>query len=144
MDLEWNGVVLTISDRVSKGEAEDRSGPILAEGLKANGAGWVVQDKCSVDGAKVRSIVEHWEIRDADLLLLIGGLFIVETGSVILQRAYFKATKGKRIFLMTPIHHHFELKGWQEVTIVVRFWIIAGLFVVTGVGAFYGEWLLRQ
>jgi len=78
------------------------------------------------------------------LLLLIGGLFIIETGSVILQRAYFKATKGKRIFLMTPIHHHFELKGWQEVTIVVRFWIIAGLFVVAGVGAFYGEWLLRQ
>ncbi|WP_025133672.1 phospho-N-acetylmuramoyl-pentapeptide-transferase [Leucobacter sp. PH1c] len=78
------------------------------------------------------------------LLVLIGGLFIIETGSVIVQRLYFKATKGKRIFLMSPIHHHFELKGWAEVTVVVRFWIIAGLFVVAGVGAFYGEWLLQQ
>ncbi|MFT4231567.1 MAG: phospho-N-acetylmuramoyl-pentapeptide-transferase [Leucobacter sp.] len=78
------------------------------------------------------------------LLVLIGGLFIVETGSVILQRLYFKATKGRRIFLMSPIHHHFELKGWAEVTVVVRFWIIAGLFAITGVGAFYGEWLLQQ
>lgn len=78
------------------------------------------------------------------LLLLIGGLFIVETGSVILQRAYFKVTKGKRIFKMSPIHHHFELKGWAETTVVVRFWIVAGLFVIAGIGAFYGEWLLQQ
>ncbi len=78
------------------------------------------------------------------LLILLGGLFIIESGSVILQRAYFKVTRGKRIFLMSPIHHHFELKGWAEVTVVVRFWVIAGLFVVTGVGAFYGEWLLQQ
>ena len=78
------------------------------------------------------------------LLVLIGGLFIIETGSVILQRLYFKVTKGRRIFLMSPIHHHFELKGWAEVTVVVRFWIIAGLFVIAGVGAFYGEWLLQQ
>lgn len=78
------------------------------------------------------------------LLVLLGGLFIIETGSVILQRLYFKATKGRRIFLMSPIHHHFELKGWAEVTIVVRFWIIAGLFAVVGIGAFYAEWLLRQ
>jgi phospho-N-acetylmuramoyl-pentapeptide-transferase len=75
------------------------------------------------------------------LLLLIGALFVIETGSVIVQRAYFKATGGKRIFLMSPIHHHFELKGWAEVTIVVRFWIIAGGFVAAGVGAFYFEWL---
>ncbi|WP_336659207.1 phospho-N-acetylmuramoyl-pentapeptide-transferase [Leucobacter sp. USHLN153] len=78
------------------------------------------------------------------LLVLIGGLFIIETGSVILQRLYFKVTHGKRIFLMSPIHHHFELKGWAEVTVVVRFWIIAALFVIVGVGAFYGEWLLQQ
>ncbi|WP_394552148.1 phospho-N-acetylmuramoyl-pentapeptide-transferase [Agromyces sp. MMS24-JH15] len=75
------------------------------------------------------------------LLLLIGGLFVIETGSVIVQRAYFKVTRGKRIFLMSPIHHHFELKGWAEVTIVVRFWIIAGLLAAAGVGAFYFEWL---
>lgn len=78
------------------------------------------------------------------LLLLIGGLFIIEAGSVIVQRMYFKVTKGRRIFLMSPIHHHFELKGWAEVTVVVRFWMIAGLFVVVGVGAFYAEWLLQQ
>jgi len=75
------------------------------------------------------------------LLVLIGGLFVIESGSVIVQRAYFKVTRGKRIFLMSPIHHHFELKGWAEVTVVVRFWIIGGLLVSAGVGTFYLEWL---
>lgn len=76
------------------------------------------------------------------LLLLIGGLFVIVTGSVILQRIYFKITKGKRIFLMSPLHHHFELKGWAEVTVVVRFWIIAGLCVSAGIGFFYLEWIV--
>jgi phospho-N-acetylmuramoyl-pentapeptide-transferase len=75
------------------------------------------------------------------LLVLIGGLFVIVTGSVILQRAYFKVTKGKRIFLMSPLHHHFELKGWAEITVVVRFWIIAGLSVLAGIGLFYLEWI---
>ncbi|NQX28734.1 phospho-N-acetylmuramoyl-pentapeptide-transferase [Microbacteriaceae bacterium VKM Ac-2854] len=75
------------------------------------------------------------------LVILIGGLFVIVAGSVILQRAYFKITKGKRIFLMSPLHHHFELKGWAEVTVVVRFWIIAGILVAAGVGLFYLEWL---
>jgi phospho-N-acetylmuramoyl-pentapeptide-transferase len=75
------------------------------------------------------------------LLVLIGGLFVIVTGSVILQRAYFKLTKGKRIFLMSPLHHHFELKGWAEITVVVRFWIIAGLSVLAGIGLFYLEWI---
>ncbi|MCP2032751.1 phospho-N-acetylmuramoyl-pentapeptide-transferase [Okibacterium sp. HSC-33S16] len=77
------------------------------------------------------------------LLVLIGGLFVIETGSVIVQRAYFKITHGKRIFRMSPIHHHFELKGWAEVTVVVRFWIVGGLLVAAGVGTFYLEWILR-
>jgi len=77
------------------------------------------------------------------LLLPIGGIFVIVTGSVILQRVYFKLTKGKRIFLMSPLHHHFELKGWAEVTVVVRFWIIAGLCVLGGIGLFYAEWLKR-
>jgi phospho-N-acetylmuramoyl-pentapeptide-transferase len=82
------------------------------------------------------------------LLVLIGGLFLVVTGSVIIQRAYFKATKwrfgqGRRVFLMSPLQHHFELKGWAEITIVVRFWIIAALFVAAGVGSFYLEWVSR-
>lgn len=75
------------------------------------------------------------------LLVLIGGLFVIITGQVIVQRIYFKATKGKRIWKSSPYHHHFEMKGWPEVTIVVRFWIIAGLFVGAGVGVFYLEWL---
>ncbi|WP_166984558.1 phospho-N-acetylmuramoyl-pentapeptide-transferase [Canibacter zhoujuaniae] len=76
------------------------------------------------------------------LLIVLGGLFLMEAGSVILQRLYFKATGGKRIFLMSPIHHHFELKGWKEVTIVVRFWIIAGALVLVGVALFYAEWVV--
>jgi phospho-N-acetylmuramoyl-pentapeptide-transferase len=75
------------------------------------------------------------------LLVLVGGLFVIVTGSVILQRAYFKITKGKRIFLMSPLHHHFELKGWAEITVVVRFWIISGLSVLAGIGLFYLEWI---
>ncbi|MEQ1736189.1 MAG: phospho-N-acetylmuramoyl-pentapeptide-transferase, partial [Rhodoglobus sp.] len=77
------------------------------------------------------------------LLVLIGGLFLIVTGSVILQRAYFKISRGRRIFLMSPLHHHFELKGWAEVTVVVRFWLIAALFVAAGVGVFYLEWVSR-
>jgi phospho-N-acetylmuramoyl-pentapeptide-transferase len=75
------------------------------------------------------------------LLLLIGGLFVMITASVILQVGYFKATKGKRVFRMAPLQHHFELLGWAEITIVVRFWILCGLFVVTGMGIFYWEWV---
>jgi phospho-N-acetylmuramoyl-pentapeptide-transferase len=75
------------------------------------------------------------------LLLLIGGLFVIITASVILQVGYFKATKGKRIFRMAPLQHHFELLGWAEITIVVRFWILSGLFVLAGMGAFYYEWV---
>ncbi|CAN5493569.1 phospho-N-acetylmuramoyl-pentapeptide-transferase [soil metagenome] len=82
------------------------------------------------------------------LLVLIGGLFLVVTGSVIVQRGYFKLTKwrygqGRRVFLMSPLQHHFELKGWAEITIVVRFWIIAALFVAAGIGSFYLEWVSR-
>jgi phospho-N-acetylmuramoyl-pentapeptide-transferase len=69
------------------------------------------------------------------LLPILGGIFVMETLSVILQTTYFKYTKkrygeGKRLFLMAPIHHHFEKKGWKEPKIVVRFWIIAILLAV--------------
>jgi phospho-N-acetylmuramoyl-pentapeptide-transferase len=77
------------------------------------------------------------------LLIIIGGLFLIDTGSVIVQRAYFKITHGRRIFLMSPIHHHFELKGWAEVTVVVRFWLISAMFVALGIGLFYTEWITR-
>jgi phospho-N-acetylmuramoyl-pentapeptide-transferase len=77
------------------------------------------------------------------LLLLIGGLFVIITLSVIIQVLYFKATGGKRFFRMAPLQHHFELKGWGEVTIVVRFWIIAGLSVAAGLGLFYAQWVAK-
>ncbi|BCT75936.1 phospho-N-acetylmuramoyl-pentapeptide-transferase [Sinomonas cyclohexanicum] len=75
------------------------------------------------------------------LLVIIGGLFMLITLSVILQVGYFKATKGKRLFKMAPLQHHFELKGWAEVTVVVRFWILAGLCVAAGLAIFYAEWV---
>ncbi len=75
------------------------------------------------------------------LVVILGGLFVTITLSVIIQVASFKST-GKRVFRMAPLQHHFELLGWQEVTIVIRFWIIAGLFVALGLGLFYAEWVV--
>jgi phospho-N-acetylmuramoyl-pentapeptide-transferase len=66
------------------------------------------------------------------VLAIIGGLFVIEALSVIIQVYYFKLTGGKRFFLMAPIHHHFEKKGWTEPTIVIRFWIIAIIFALLG------------
>ena len=65
------------------------------------------------------------------VLAIIGGLFVLETVSVIVQVASFKLT-GKRVFRMAPLHHHFEKKGWQEPTIVIRFWIIASILALAG------------
>jgi phospho-N-acetylmuramoyl-pentapeptide-transferase len=75
------------------------------------------------------------------LLVILGGLLVVEVMSVILQVGFFKVTKGRRLFKMSPIHHHFELLNWAQVTIVMRFWIIAGLCVAGGLGIFYAEWV---
>jgi phospho-N-acetylmuramoyl-pentapeptide-transferase len=75
------------------------------------------------------------------LLVILGGLFVIITASVIIQVGAFKLT-GKRVFRMAPLQHHFELKGWAEVTIVIRFWIIAGLCVGAALGVFYGEWVV--
>ncbi|MDT0201254.1 phospho-N-acetylmuramoyl-pentapeptide-transferase [Nocardioides sp. AE5] len=75
------------------------------------------------------------------LLIVIGGLFVMETVSVMLQVGFFKLSKGKRIFRMAPIHHHFEMLGWEQVTVVIRFWIITGLCVAGGLGIFYAEWV---
>lgn len=78
------------------------------------------------------------------LLVIIGALFVIETVSVMLQVSVFKITGGKRVFKMAPLHHHFELKGWAEVTVVIRFWIICGLAVSAGLGIFYAEWVAGQ
>jgi phospho-N-acetylmuramoyl-pentapeptide-transferase len=76
------------------------------------------------------------------LLALLGGLFVIITLSVILQVGFFKLTNGRRLFRMAPLHHHFEMLGWEEITIVIRFWLIAGIFVAAGLGVFYAEWVV--
>jgi len=76
------------------------------------------------------------------LLVIIGGLFVLETLSVIVQVIAFRGF-GRRVFRMSPIHHHFELAGWPEFTVIVRFWIIAGLCSATGIGLFYADFLAR-
>ncbi|MEM8540686.1 MAG: phospho-N-acetylmuramoyl-pentapeptide-transferase, partial [Pseudomonadota bacterium] len=65
------------------------------------------------------------------VMAIIGGLFVMEALSVIIQVGYFKMT-GKRVFLMAPIHHHFEKKGWTESQVVIRFWIIAVILALIG------------
>ncbi|MFF4605484.1 phospho-N-acetylmuramoyl-pentapeptide-transferase [Streptomyces sp. NPDC001339] len=73
------------------------------------------------------------------LLAVLGGLFVLITMSVVIQVGSFRLT-GKRVFRMAPLQHHFELKGWSEVLVVVRFWIIQGMCVIVGLGIFYGGW----
>jgi phospho-N-acetylmuramoyl-pentapeptide-transferase len=74
------------------------------------------------------------------LMIVIGGIFAVEMLSVILQIAMFRAT-GKRIFRMAPFHHHFELVGWAETTVIIRFWLLTAIACGLGVALFYSEWL---
>ena len=64
-------------------------------------------------------------IKQEFLLAIVGGIFVLEALSVIMQVGYFKMTHGRRIFLMAPFHHHFEKKGWHESKVVVRFWIVS-------------------
>lgn len=75
------------------------------------------------------------------LVVVLAGLFVLEVVSVMAQVASFKLT-GKRILRMAPLHHHFELVGWNEITVVIRFWIVAGLFAALGLGIFYAEWVV--
>ena len=75
------------------------------------------------------------------LLPIIGGLFVFETISVILQVGSFRLFNKRRIFRMAPIHHHFELKGWPETTVIIRFWIISILLVAAGIGFFFGDFI---
>jgi phospho-N-acetylmuramoyl-pentapeptide-transferase len=74
------------------------------------------------------------------LLPLVGGLFVVETLSVIIQVFSFR-TFRRRVFLMAPLHHHFELKGWPETTVIIRFWILAAMLTALGLGFFYADFI---
>jgi phospho-N-acetylmuramoyl-pentapeptide-transferase len=88
------------------------------------------------------AILSHTEL----LLVVLGGLFAAITLSDVIQMGWFKLTRirtgrGKRVFRMAPLHHHFELGGWEETTIIVRFWIVAGLAVAFGMGLFYADFI---
>ncbi|SNT04589.1 Phospho-N-acetylmuramoyl-pentapeptide-transferase [Micrococcales bacterium KH10] len=85
------------------------------------------------------SIVSRTEI----LAVIIGGLFFIIVLSDVIQIGFFKLTK-RRVFKMAPLHHHFELSGWTETNIVVRFWLIAGLCAALGLGIFYGQWVVSS
>ncbi|HTC82432.1 MAG TPA: phospho-N-acetylmuramoyl-pentapeptide-transferase, partial [Acidimicrobiia bacterium] len=74
------------------------------------------------------------------LLPIMGGLFVLETLSVVIQVISFRGF-NRRVFRMAPIHHHFELAGWPEFTVIVRFWLICGLFVAFGLGLFYADFI---
>ncbi|MDR2987394.1 MAG: phospho-N-acetylmuramoyl-pentapeptide-transferase, partial [Nocardiopsaceae bacterium] len=81
------------------------------------------------------------------LLGILGGLFVIITMSDVIQIGVFKVTRirtgtGKRVFKMAPLQYHFELKGWTDTTIVIRFWLISGLCVAVGLAIFYATWLL--
>lgn len=93
----------------------------------------------SIGGAIVAlAVLTHTQL----LLALLAGLFVIVTLSVIAQVGSFKLT-GRRVLRMAPLHHHFELLGWQEVTIVVRFWLIQGVAVSLGMAVFYAEWVTQ-
>ena len=82
-------------------------------------------------------------LENVDLLLpIVGGLFVLETLSVIIQVASFRLAR-RRVFRMAPIHHHFELMGWPETTVIIRFWILAGLFTALALGVFYADFLAQ-
>ena len=117
----------------------------MVERLAGRRSSWATPARCrSAARSPGFAILTRTEL----LLVILGGLFVLETLSVMLQVSWFKATKkshrsGKRVFRMAPLHHHFEMLGWEQVTVVIRFWIITGLFVATGLGVFYAEWVAR-
>jgi phospho-N-acetylmuramoyl-pentapeptide-transferase len=82
------------------------------------------------------SIVTRTEL----LLVVIGGVFVVEALSVAMQILVFRTTR-RRVFRMAPFHHHFELAGWAETTVIIRFWLLAAMCAALGLGLFYSEWL---
>jgi len=119
---------------------ETRSGPrrhartlfVLQTLLVALVVGWVLDLQRSLFGLNLYT--------EQLLLAVLGGLYVVETLSVILQVASFRFLH-RRVFKMAPIHLHFELSEWPEFTVIVRFWILAGLAVAFGLGLFYAEFL---
>jgi phospho-N-acetylmuramoyl-pentapeptide-transferase len=89
-------------------------------------------------GAGLAALTLHMNLQR--LLPVIGGLFVIVTLSVVIQVISYRVF-GRRVFLMAPLHHHFELLGWPETTVIVRFWILGGLFAALGLGLFYADFL---
>ena len=77
------------------------------------------------------------------LLVIVGAIYVAEASSVIIQVGFFKLT-GKRVFRMAPIHHHFELKGWPDTWVIIRFWMFAGFAVALGLGIFYRDFTVVE
>ncbi|MGD9794666.1 MAG: phospho-N-acetylmuramoyl-pentapeptide-transferase, partial [Acidimicrobiia bacterium] len=75
------------------------------------------------------------------LLPIIGLLYVMETLSVMAQITSYRYFNKRRIFRMAPIHHHFELAGWPETTVIIRFWILSGMFTIFGLGIYYADWV---
>jgi phospho-N-acetylmuramoyl-pentapeptide-transferase len=91
-------------------------------------------------GVAALAIMSRTELLSA----VLGAIFVLESLSVVTQVGFFKATKGKRLWRMAPMHHHFEALGWGEITVAVRMWILCGLTVALGMGLFYTEWVAAQ
>ncbi len=87
-------------------------------------------------GLAALALVTHTAL----LLPIIGGLYVFETVSVMVQVVSFRTT-GRRVFRIAPVHHHFELGGWPETTVIIRLWILAGLFTAVGLGIYYADWI---
>jgi phospho-N-acetylmuramoyl-pentapeptide-transferase len=76
------------------------------------------------------------------LLPIIAGLQLMEIGSVALQMGVYRASgRTRRLFKISPVHHHFEMIGWPETTVIIRFWVISGISVAIGLGFYYADWL---
>ena len=128
----------------------DAARPAVVDELTAAGAEWLG----AADAAPARifmgdtgslalggllsglAIVTRTEL----LLIVLGGLFVAVTLSVVILVAFFRATR-RRVFRMAPLHHHFELAGWTENTVIVRFWLVTAMAVAFGIGLFYADWL---
>jgi phospho-N-acetylmuramoyl-pentapeptide-transferase len=91
-------------------------------------------------GVAALAIMSRTELLSA----VLGAIFVMESVSVVTQVGWFKLTKGKRLWRMAPMHHHFEALGWGEITVVIRLWIFCGLAVAAGMGMFYTEWVAAQ
>ena len=93
-------------------------------------------------GARTAWAKKPWAVAGiaAVLAIILGALFVAEVASVVIQVISFRTT-GRRVFRNSPLHHHFEMIGWPENTLTIRFWLIAAIACVLGVALFYSEWL---